>query len=211
MYVAYRNDETIKNKLTSTMYIHYGSHLLQCPSHSNSFYSADMKPIKTGEFFKGKESSSDNVLLYECNKLENCVLRIEPYVGIDYSRFSLKGVKVVLHHTYHSGTMAVNPYHKNPDLKEEQSIEYTKDSIMYLKKRCDKRCPKTELYIELCSKENTYLYETTGIVLRSKVGTSWRTTSEMAYIKLLIGSSLGYEGKELQEFVDSEINGEFVR
>ena len=107
--------------------------------------------------------------------------------------------------------MSVNPYNKSSDLKTEQHIDYTKDSIMHLRKCCDKFSPKIELYIEPCNKENAYLYETTGIVLRSKVGTSWRTTSEMAYIKLLIGCSMGYTGEELQNFVNNEINGEFVR
>lgn len=211
VYVAYRNDDVVNKKKKSTMYIHYGAHLLQCPNHSNNFYSADMKAVKSGKFFKGKESKVDNVMLYECNKLTNCVLKIEPYIGIDYSRFSLKGVKVVLHHTYHSSTMSVNPYNKRPEPEIEQSLNYSKDSIMYLKKRCDATTPKTEMYIEPCNKANAYLYDTTGIVLRGNVGTSWRTTSEMAYVKLLVGCALGYNGARLQEFIDTEINGEFIR
>ncbi|MBR3971598.1 MAG: asparaginase [Ruminococcus sp.] len=207
VYVAYRNDK----KNTSAMYIHYGAHLLQCPNHSNNFYSEDMKRIKKGGFFKGREAKSDEALLYKCGKLENCVLKIVPYVGIDYSRFSLKGVKAVLHHTYHSSTMSVNPYHPKPQRDEELSIDFTKDSIMRLKKRCDGVSPKVELYIEPCNEDDTYLYETTGIVLRSKVGTSWRTTSEMAYVKLLIGCAMGYSGKALQAFVNTQINSEFIR
>ena len=211
IYVAYRNDEIVKGKVESAMYIHYASHLLQCPNHSNNFYSADMKLIKKQEFWKGTQSTPGEMLLYSLNKLTNCVLKITPYVGIDYSRFSLKGVKVILHHTYHSGTMAVNPYHESPLTAGEQLIDYTKDSIMHLIKRCKSGTTGTELYIEPCNKENTYLYETTGIVLRSNVGTSWRTTSEMAYVKLLIGCALGYKGEELQAFIDKEINGEFIR
>lgn len=211
IYAAYRNDEIVNGNKTSTMYIHYGAHLLQCPVHSNNFYSEDMAAVRPGEFFEGREAAADKAMLYKCDSLKNCVLKIEPYVGIDYSRISLKGVKVVLHHTYHSSTMAVNPYHKRPDKNKEQSINYTKDSIMQLKKRCDAAAHRTELYIEPCNRENAYLYDTTGIVLRSGVGTSWRTTSEMAYVKLLTGCAMGYEGEKLQEFMDTEINGEFVR
>lgn len=206
VYAAYRNDK----KNTSAMYIHYGAHLLQCPNHSNNFYSNDMKRIKKGGFFKGKEAKRDKALIYELDKLENCVLKIVPYVGVDYSRFSLKGVKAVLHHTYHSSTMSVNPYHKNIGEEKEQSTNFTKDSIMSLKKRCD-ATGETELYIEPCNPEDTYLYDTTGIVLRSKVGTSYRTTSEMAYVKLLVGCSLGYSGEKLQNFINTEINFEFIR
>ena len=211
IYVAYRNDEIINNELTSTMYIHYGSHLLQCPNHSNNFYSTDMKPLKSEEFFEGSETIKDMMLLYKCNRLKNCVLNIVPYVGIDYSRFSLKGINVVLHHTYHSSTMSVNPYHKIHNLDEESTTNYTKDSIMHLKNKCDSITPKAELYIEPCNEKNAYLYETTGIVLRSMVGTSWRTTSEMAYVKLLIGCAMGYAGEQLQEFINEEINNEFIR
>lgn len=211
VYVAYRNDEMVNNKVQSIMYIHNGSHLLQCPSHSNNFYSIDMRPLKAGTFFKGTEATGDTVLLYQCEKLKNCVLKIDPYVGMDYSRLSLRGVQVVLHHTYHSSTVPINPYHKNIKLEEEQSISYSKDSMMHLKRRCDATNPKTEFYIEPCNKESAYLYKTTGIALRSKVGTSWRTTSEMAYIKLLIGCALGYHGETLQAFINREINGEFIR
>jgi L-asparaginase len=209
--VAYRNDEVIKNKTVSTMYIHYGAHLLQCPNHSNNFYSNDMKLITKGAFFKGKGADDGHELLHACGKLKNCVLKIHPYVGIDYSRFSLRGIKAVLHHTYHSGTMSVNPYHKNVYLSDKQTTDFTKDSIMHLINRCNSANPKVDVYIEPCNREKTYLYETTGIVLRNHVGTSWRTTSEMAYVKLLMGCALGLEGEQLQEFINQEINGEFIR
>ena len=211
VYVAYRNDEVVKNKTVSTMYIHYGAHLLQCPNHSNNFYSTDMKPIPKGAFFKGKEARGGHGLLHACGKLRNCVLKIHPFVGIDYSRFSLRGIKAVLHHTYHSGTMAVNPYHKNVKSGEEQTTDYTKDSVMCLIKRCNNADPKVDVYIEPCDREKAYRYETTGIVLRGSVKTSWRTTSEMAYVKLLIGCALGFEGDKLQDFINQEINGEFIR
>lgn len=212
IYVAYKNEEVIDKKAVSQMYIHYASRLLQCPNHSNNFYSSGMQQIEKNEFFEGSSSKAeDGMLLYSLKKLENCVLKITPYVGLDYSRISLKGVKAVLHHTYHSSTMSVNPYHKKPDQKEEKSINYTKDSIMSLIKRCGATASKAEVYIEPCNEKNAYLYDTTGIVLRCKVGTSFRTTSEMAYVKLLIGCALGYEKERLQNFMNTEINKEFIR
>ena len=211
VYVAYRNDEPVDGGTASTMYIHYAAHLLQCPNHSNNFTSADMQAITPHAAFGGKATPARPMLLYDCGELKNCVLNVTPYVGIDYSRFSLDGVRVVLHHTYHSGTMAVNPYHPRPRAEEEQHLDCTKDSVMYLKSLCDKAAPAVELYIEPCDKDAAYLYETTGIVLRGGVGTAWRTTSEMAYVKLLVGCALGYEGAALQRFMDEEIGGEFIR
>ncbi len=209
VYAAYRNDWVEDGKKRSVMYIHYGAHLLQCQSHSNNFYSSDMKPLEDGEFFEGVAAQSARPLLYECVRLKNCVLKIMPYVGLDYSRLSLRGVKAVLHHTYHSSTMSVNPYHADVDIKKEAEINFSKDSIMHLKRRCD--TANAELYIEPCDKDVTYRYKTTGIVIRSGVGTCWRTTSEMAYAKLLVGCAMGYEKQQLQDFVNKEINGEFIR
>lgn len=210
VYVAYRNDEVVKGKPRSQMYLHFASHLHQCSIHSDCFYSEDMYALKKGGFFKGKASPKGEAMLYQCGALKNCVLKLEPYVGLDYSRVSLKGIKAVLHHTYHSGTMAVNPYHKRPSPEEEKTLDFTKDSILYLKRRCD--AAGVELYIEPCNEKRAYLYDTTGIVLRQQgVGTSWTTTSEMAYVKLLIGLALNYKGEALQGFMNREINGEFVR
>lgn len=206
VYVAYRNEETANGKAMRTMYLHLAAHLTQCPNHSNNFYSSDMHPLTEGEFYEGKETAQLKMPLLSLEKLENCVLKIDPYVGLDYSRFSLKGVKVVLHHTYHSSTMAVNP-----EREDKRNIGYTTASVMSLKRRCDNAKQPIELYIEPCNKQETYLYDTTGLVLRQNVGTSWRTTSEMAYAKLLIGASLGYAGEKLQNYIDTEINGEFIR
>lgn len=209
VYVAYRNDYVEINQNRSVMYIHYGAHLLQCQNHSNNFYSFDMTPIEEGEFFKGVAAPSREALLYEIGRLKNCVLKIEPYVNIDYSRYSLRGVRAVLHHTYHSSTMAVNPYHSDVTLENEAKINYGRDSIMHLKKRCD--AAGADLFIEPCDKKRTYRYATTGIVLRSGAFAIYRTTAETAYVKLLIGCAMGAKGSELENFVNTEINGEFIR
>ncbi len=197
VYAVYQNVETIENKTVRQMYLHYASHLKQCEVGSNNFYSADMCKITTPDTLpKLKKASGKNMLMKDYSSLCSCVLNIEPYPSIDYSKFSLKGVKAVLHHTYHSGTVAVNCQDVN--------------SVLYLKKLCDNNIPKTELYFEPINTNSSYLYETTGDLLRSGVGTIFGTTKEMAYIKLLLGCNLGYAGKELQEFIHTEINGEFI-
>ena len=187
IYVPYKNADK--------MYIHFAAHLTSCPNHSDNFYSEDMHPLEKGEFFGCSASPDTAPLLYSCPKLRNCVLRITPYAGIDYSRYNLRGVSAVLHHTYHSETLSVNGDGKA--------------SVLSLKKRCDKA--GAELYIEPCNPDKAYLYETTGELLRCGVGTSHRTTSEMAYVKLLVGCAIGMSGKTLQDFINREINGEFLR
>lgn len=200
IYAVYRNEENIGENAVNTMYIHYASQLRQCENHSNNFYSDGMCHV---DKFKGKPSQNREMMIYKCGVLSNCVLKLVPFVGLDYSRLSFDGVKVVLHHTYHSGTVAVD----TSVIPNE--TDYNANSVMYLKKLCDEK--GIELYIEPCDKNKAYLYETTGTLLKSGVGTSFRTTSEMAYVKLLIGCALGYSGEKLQAFIDCEINGEFIR
>ena len=75
VYVAYRNDDSQNGKTISEMYIHYASHLLQCPNHSSNFYSSDMILLKSNDFFCGTESEQNEMLLYHYTKLTNCVLK----------------------------------------------------------------------------------------------------------------------------------------
>lgn len=185
VYAVYRNDD-------GQMYVHYASHLLQCDNYSNNLYSCDMTPA---DKFMGKATERDNMLLYNVGKLSPCVLRIVPYVGIRYDLFSLKGVKAVVHGAYHSGTMCVEPCD-------------SRDSIMSLKKRCDKN--DIPLFIEPCDKD-AYAYETTGYILRSGGRAVSGMTSEMAYVKTLIGCGNGLSGDALESFINTEINGEFIK
>lgn len=206
VYVVYRNCAEKENQ-EETMYLHYGAHLLQCANHSNNFYSVDMQEISaTDAGCGGHATESKEMLIYQCKELKPSILRIEPYVGIDYNRYSLRGVKAVLHGTYHSGTMAVNPYENNGSIKGVS----TGHSILSFLERCQNRKVPIPLFIEPCNEE-AYDYETTGMVLRSGAKTIWRMTSEMAYVKLLLGCSMGLKEKALEAFLNEEINGEFVR
>lgn len=203
VYVAYENREGEKK----AMFVHYGAHLLQCRNHSESFFSEDMIEVsRDNACFEGRDSGDGEMLLYRCGALSSCVLKIEPYVGINYDFFSLDGVRAVLHGTYHSSTMPVNPYEKT----EVFPCGGEAHSVLSLKKRCDCRDVPVPLFVEPCN-PNAYAYETTGELLRSGAVGLWGITSEMAYVKLLLGCSMTLEKDELERFVMTEINGEFVR
>ncbi len=194
VYAVYRNGN-------GRMFVHYGCHLLQCANHSNDFYSCDMKKVRENTpVFKGKKAKAKTMLLDKIDSLSSRVLKIEPYVGIDYGAFNLDGVKAVIHGVYHSSTLAVNP-HKN-------EVEHP-DSVMYLKKMCDSFTPQIPIFIQPCNKD-AYSYKTTGIALRSGITPIHGLTSETAYVKLLIGTSLGFQGDELINFLNTDINGEFI-
>lgn len=211
VYAVYRNAEIIGGEKKHAMYLHLGSHLLQCGDRSDNFYSIDMAEISDedaifeGSFFRNRDESScrptDVMPLFDCGELSPCVLKIAPYVGINYDWFSFEGVKAVLHGTYHSCTMAVDPY--------KDDAPFTNHAVLSLKKRCDEAEPSIPLFFEPCSKE-AYKYATTGIALRSGAKAIWQTTSETAYIKLLLGCSNGLAGDALEKYLNTETNGEFI-
>ncbi len=204
IYAVYRNTETDGLGETQRMYIHYCSHLLQCANRSENFYSPDMAEVsQENAVFEGKSSGGERMYLYHDFELSPCVLRIIPYVGIDYEHYCMKGVKAILHGTYHSSTMAVTPY------KDDESKRYTSQAILSLKKRCDECKPPIPLFLEHCHRD-AYNYISTGIILKCGAIPVWTMTSEMTYVKLLVGCALGYEGEKLNEFMNREINDEFV-
>ncbi len=184
VYALYRNSDG--------MYVHLASHLLQCANNSCEFFSCDMKRL---EDFAGVMSPRGDMMLYKCNTLTPSVLKISEYVGIDYSRYSLEGVKAVLHGTYHSSTLAV----------DTESERYSSLSLI-------KRCKSNDIpfFIHPCDSE-AYDYESTGKALRQGAIALDGLTSEMAYVKLLVGVACGYENLMLAEYMKSEINGEFIR
>ena len=99
--------------------------------------------------------------------------------------------------------MAVTPY------KDDESKRYTSQAILSLKKRCDECKPPIPLFLEHCHRD-AYNYISTGIILKYGAIPVWTMTSEMTYVKLLVGCAFGYEGEKLNEFMNREINDEFV-
>ncbi len=194
VYAVYQNDGPKKQS-----YLHVGSHLLQCANHSQSFYSSDMTPIsEKNAKAKGIAAPVCVPLLYKDFTLTPCVLRIQPYPGIDYRHFDLQNVRAILHSTYHSETVSVvggaDSYH----------------SILYLLGLCQSSPSPISLFVEPCEIQKAYRYETTGEMLRQGVDGIFGMTSEMAYVKLLLGCALNLADKELRNFVHTEINGEFL-
>jgi len=200
VYAVYRNTERLEDgSELCRMYVHLGSHLLQCAERSDNFYSKDMTEINADcPDYKGVATERENMLLYSIGELSSCVLYIKPYVGMDYGFYSLDGVRAVLHGVYHSGTACVNPYNDSDNASH---------SVLSLRSRCEER--GIAFFVEPCE-DKAYKYETTGILLRSGAYHVFDMTSEMTYAKLLLGCALGYEGDRLADFVKSEINGEKI-
>ena len=202
VYATYRNREGYGKAVTETMYVHYAAHLLQCANRSNNFYSCDMTPIDTeNAVFAGTQSLGTQPLLFDArfDGLSASVLKIDPYVGLDYSKLSLLGIDAIIHGTYHSSTVETNPNIKD--------VDCTHYSIIHLKKLCDSHTPPISLFIEPCEQTT---YESTGDALRAGIMPIRNLTSEMAYVKTLIGCSLGYRGTVLRDYLDSNVNNEHL-
>ena len=183
VYAVYRNSDGVT-------YLHRGAHLRQCANHSDDFFSADMTPIST---VISESTMAKEPLLFRVGKLLPSVLRIEPYVGLDYRHFTLDNVAAVLHGTYHSSTACVAP-------DESTSL------LWFLRQAEQRHIP---VFLSPCN-EKAYAYETTGEALRNGAIALSRMTPEMTYAKLLVGLSLGFSEEELKKFLKTELCGEFI-
>ncbi|MBQ8850521.1 MAG: asparaginase [Clostridia bacterium] len=200
VYAAYRNSD-------GRMYLHLGSTLLQCADRSEDFLNASREKVflldRNNELLPdGKEKCRElsnkrrtdmGGLMRKVRSLERCVMLIRPYVGLDYSMISLQGVCGVVHGVYHSGTVCV-------DGSDGRS------SVIRFGKRCDGL--GIPMFIAPCKLdesqyESAYEAERQGLV-------PLNITTELAYCKLLVGVSAGLSKPALREFMETEINGEYL-
>ncbi len=142
---------TYKNPKDGRTYLHRGESLVQCSIYDDNFYSRDaldITDISSADL--PKSGTVHRPLLMDALPLRDCVLKITPYVGMNYRAFSLDGVEAVLHSTYHSGTACVNadgnssilslfdrcakkgiPFYYSPSEVGEAATVY--DSVPYIK------------------------------------------------------------------------------
>ncbi len=204
VYVTYRN--ICDNK----MYLHLASRLTQCRNYEEDFYSKGMLDISKVEE-KAFESIHAGHNELEANEmfridffdewlLKNGVLKIEPYVGLNYDFYDLSQAKAILHCTYHSGTVCTE--------KTEKQSKYGKNSVLYLLDKCN----DIPVYIAP-SDFSGAIYDTIEIVASHKDKNVFFIngyTTEMLYIKLLIAISVGYGIEKTNKFLSSEYNAEFI-
>ena len=189
VYVVFRN-------MNGVSYVHHATHLEECGDYSEEFYSSDM--IEHSKLISewDKEQSDEWLALGSESKLnldkDNCktssgysrgertsilnvgtltdsVLYIRPYVGINYDRINLDGVKAVLHGMYHSST--VNTEGDGPT------------SAMSLLRRCNEK--GIAFYIFPC-KDGEYRYSTTKPLIDAGAKCLYGGTWEEAYVRLLL-------------------------
>ncbi len=171
VYVVYENSD-------NNAYLHFGSELTQCKNFSDDFFSRDAEIIS--DKTKGKEFKTKNNILKDINALQNGVLLISPYSCLDYSHYNLENVKCVIHGSYHSETVCV---------------EGNNTSIIPFINKCkEKNIP---LFVSPLSKTD---YISSSKALSSGI-IPLTLTTEAAYMKAVLGISLGYSKEKLIEFL----------
>lgn len=178
VYAVYQNSD-------NNIYVHFGKNLLQCANYSNDFFSKDAMIVESEDNarLEGKEFNCNKKLLSKISKLAPTVLFINPVVGMNYDCYNLDGVSAVVHNTFHSQTVCV----------EGGSCSFAKFA-----KKCKKE--GVSLILTPCD-EKSYSYVTTSTALASGVIPVSGMTNEMAYVKTVVGCSLGLKGNELAEFL----------
>ena len=216
VFVSYRNN------LRDNTRIIYGSRVLQCSAPDNTFPSITCHGdvplaevtnngkveyrdydlywiLKARESFKGRKS-----VINSFGDINSNILRIEPYVGINYDSYNLRNVDGILHGLYHSGTACTDINSKN--------------NIISFNKMANNS--NTDLYVgPFYGKDAKALYATSKDMLDAGIKFVTNTSSENAYVKLLLAYTLAikngvYPNKIsafVEDFMNKNINEEFIQ
>lgn len=203
VYAPYQNAD-------GKMYLHKGSRLHQSGDYTADFFSPGSlelnAPAAPGQSYALPAGSADwaapaaaagPALLPRLENMDKKVLRLQPYVGLDYANVNLDGVQAVVHGLYHSATACAQI--------AAPGQEYDSFSLLHLQARCSGA--GIPLYLQPCNSE-AYGYSSTGILLGAGAKALWGMIPEMAYVKTWLGVNLGFAGEELDEFLNRDICGE---
>ncbi len=177
VYVTYKNISDEK------MYLHSASRIEQCKNYSEDFYSNGMTELNRIKNLSTLPKG-DKFILPD-KKLEDCVLKINPYVGINYKAFNYSNFKAILHGTYHSGTANTAGI--------SMLLNESKGADVYLS-------PSTL---------DGEIYETVAEIAEHNINFLYGMTEETLYAKLLIAYSFFEDENERKEFVKKELNFEY--
>ncbi len=188
---------TYKNPNDRRIYLHNGSHLIQCTIYDENFYSRDplnitsLDKLNLKDLWWREKDNKNNMLILKLKDkaLENCILKINPYVGLNYDLYNLEKVKAVLHGVYHSGTSCVVKNHKD--------AEYDNSSVLYFFDKCaELNIPfyySPSLTGDGCNVYASVPYIKNHTANGQKPIILYGDTEELVYAKLLVKYSLGIE------------------
>ena len=123
---------------------------------------------------------------------------ITPYVGLDYNSFNYSKFSAVLHGTYHSGTACAEPH---------------ESSVLHLMDLCEKENNNSDIYLSP-AKNSGEIYDTVRVIdthklNQKKINFLYGCTNEATYAKLVLAYSILKEKKDIEKFINTNINFEF--
>ncbi len=188
---------TYKNISDGKMYIHSAQDIEQCRNYSDDFFSRKMTDISDLSSETHKEVTErikNNLphltklpfnLLDNSAKLRDCVLCINPYVGIRYDAYDYQKFDAVLHKTFHSGTVC--------------SDGNDAESVLFMIDRCNNE--KTDVYFSP-AKDKGATYNSVVPVRNCKnVHFLYGYTDEYAYARLLVAYSFFNDEEKRTAFI----------
>lgn len=198
---------TYKNPEDNIMYLHKGEHLIQCTIYDDNFYSRDAVDITDLDKVKFKAEKSEKTEISDIpiikmgeNRLCDCILKINAYVGLNYNIYNLENVKAVLHSTYHSGTACVE--------KTAEQSSYGNNSILYFIDKCaENNIPFYYSPSRVGEAYNVYAsvpFIENHISNGQKAHIFYGDTEELMYCKLLYAYSLDLTQDEIKELLENQ-------
>lgn len=185
VYATYQNPEDGKT------YLHKGAHLIQCAIYDENFYSRDMQELP--DVPTGTAPKPTTLLIQAMGdaRLVDCILKINPYVGLNYEMLDPTKARAVLHGTYHSGTACVE-------------TDRERNSILYLSKKCEKAHVPFYYAPAMTDEEATVYASVPKIQAHKSIRFHYGMTEELLYAKLLLAYSLGWTQEKIDEFLREE-------
>ena len=214
VYVVYRNLANAEHAFGEFL-VHYGAHLRQCENYSNNFHSVDEMAIAdiANAKLAGRAFETDDLYIDKIERLSDDVLLLQPYTSLRYDRIDVKGLKVIVHGTYHSESVCIGRA-KNPETDKNKLLALDEVaeadrpfSILSLLARCKEQ--DVSVVLAPCD-ESGYKYGSTANALHGGAVALANTTIETAYAKAIVGCALGKSGKSLENFLKESVNDEFV-
>lgn len=192
VYVPY------KNLSDGKMLLHRGRTIEQCKNYSEDFYSRGSIDIsEVSDLSTIKKSERKNaVSIYGDWLLKNCVLMIEPYVGVNYDAYDYSKFSAVLHGTYHSGT-ACSEKSKHWDNYGINSVLHMID--MCIDKNIDVYFSPARLVGELYETVPTIKNHRSGEI---DVNFMYGETKEYIYAKLVVAYSVFNDKEKIKSFME---------
>ena len=201
VYVTYRNPSD------GRMYLHLASRLRQCDIYSDDFHSVGALDISKGyadvraRLAQAYPSAHRRPCEFAQGELRDCVLMIEPYVGINYAVYDYTRFAAVLHGAYHAGTAMA-----------EDGVDYGAQSVLYMMDRCA-ACDTDTYFAPAIKRHGTYETVAT-IAAHAPRGRAMRFlygfTRETTYAKLVIAYSFLKDDAARMEYLATQHNFERI-